>query len=136
MQKFMTIAEELDLSDKSAVLEKEHNTHKIKRNKLKNKGKNRKLAVENSSGGYIMQKSDIDNKTGDVNKTDNQDHPDQSHSKKEHVLRRKRYHNFTPNLMAHEFLAFRRVDRFYHKSTKKRISSQVCLFINILYMHT
>ena len=33
------------------------------------------------------------------------------------VLRRKRFHNFTPRGMAHEFLAFRRLDRFYHRAT-------------------
>jgi len=34
-----------------------------------------------------------------------------------HVLRRKRYHNFTPSVMAHEYLAFRRMDRMYHRET-------------------
>jgi hypothetical protein len=34
-----------------------------------------------------------------------------------HVLRRRRFHNFTPFVMAHEFLAFRRLDRFYHRAT-------------------
>ena len=33
------------------------------------------------------------------------------------VLRRKRFHNFTHRGMAHEFLAFRRLDRFYHRAT-------------------
>jgi tRNA U38,U39,U40 pseudouridine synthase TruA len=42
--------------------------------------------------------------------------------KKVHVLRRKRYHNFTPSVMAHEFLAFRRMDRFHHRSTSRFVS--------------
>lgn len=37
--------------------------------------------------------------------------------KKKMVLRRKRFHNFTPRVMAHEYLAFRRLDRFYHRGT-------------------
>jgi len=44
--------------------------------------------------------------------------------KKKRVLRRKRYHNFTPTVMAHEYLSFRRLDRFYHKSTL-RFASKV-----------
>ena len=34
-----------------------------------------------------------------------------------HILRRRRFHNFTPTVMAHEYLAFRRLDRFYHRAT-------------------
>jgi hypothetical protein len=34
-----------------------------------------------------------------------------------HVLKRKRFHNFTPKVMAHEFFAYRRLDRFYHRAT-------------------
>ena len=37
--------------------------------------------------------------------------------KKEGVLRRKRYHNFTPTVMAHEFWALRRLDRVFHRAT-------------------
>ena len=37
--------------------------------------------------------------------------------KKEGVLRRKRYHNFTPTSMAHEFHSYRRLDRFFHRAT-------------------
>jgi hypothetical protein len=33
------------------------------------------------------------------------------------ILRRKRFHNFTENLMAHEYLACRRLDRLYHRAT-------------------
>jgi tRNA U38,U39,U40 pseudouridine synthase TruA len=36
---------------------------------------------------------------------------------KQRLLRRKRYHNFTPSGMAHEYLASRRLDRFYHRAT-------------------
>ncbi len=30
---------------------------------------------------------------------------------------RRRYHNFTPRMMAHEYLAYRRLDRFFHRAT-------------------
>lgn len=30
---------------------------------------------------------------------------------------RRRYHNFTPKMMAHEYLSYRRVDRFFHRAT-------------------
>lgn len=33
------------------------------------------------------------------------------------VLRRKRFHNFTPRVMAHEYLAFRRLDRIFHRGS-------------------
>eukprot|EP00529_Nitzschia_sp_RCC80_P025384 CAMPEP_0113477738 /NCGR_PEP_ID=MMETSP0014_2-20120614/20365_1 /TAXON_ID=2857 /ORGANISM="Nitzschia sp." /LENGTH=523 /DNA_ID=CAMNT_0000370847 /DNA_START=128 /DNA_END=1696 /DNA_ORIENTATION=- /assembly_acc=CAM_ASM_000159 len=33
------------------------------------------------------------------------------------VLKRRRYHNFTERLLAHDFLAYRRLDRFYHRAT-------------------
>lgn len=31
--------------------------------------------------------------------------------------KRKRYHNFCPKILAHDYLAFRRVDRMYHRAT-------------------
>lgn len=33
------------------------------------------------------------------------------------VLRRRRFHNFTDSMMAHEFFSFRRMDRMYHRAT-------------------
>jgi hypothetical protein len=64
--------------------------------------------------GDSLQKSgkiDSDNKPG---------HGKGSITKKEkkaHVLRRRRYHNFTATVMAHEYLAYRRLDRFFHRAT-------------------
>jgi hypothetical protein len=40
-------------------------------------------------------------------------------NKVKHVLQRKRYHNFTLTVMAHEFLSYRRLDRLYHRSTSR-----------------
>jgi len=33
------------------------------------------------------------------------------------VLKRKRFHNFSPQALAHDYLSFRRMDRFWHKAT-------------------
>lgn len=45
---------------------------------------------------------------------------------KKGVLRRRRYHNFTPTVMAHEYLAYRRLDRFYHRATLRFDISSGC----------
>jgi hypothetical protein len=54
-----------------------------------------------------------------------------------YTLRRKRYHNFTPHVMAHEFLAFRRMDRFYHAATERfdgltNVGTQIFYIIGLL----
>jgi hypothetical protein len=41
----------------------------------------------------------------------------QDSTKGKNVLRRRRFHNFTPTVMAHAFLAYRRLDRVYHRAT-------------------
>lgn len=45
-------------------------------------------------------------------------------NKGKNQLIRKRYHNFTPTVMAHEYLAFRRLDRFYHRATLRLVSDE------------
>ncbi|GKY92730.1 hypothetical protein MPSEU_000243000 [Mayamaea pseudoterrestris] len=40
------------------------------------------------------------------------------------LLERKRYHNFTPLAMAHEYLCLRRLDRFYHRATLRFDTTQ------------
>ncbi len=36
---------------------------------------------------------------------------------KTNLLKRRRFHNFTPSCMAHEYVAYRRMDRVYHRAT-------------------
>lgn len=36
---------------------------------------------------------------------------------KKNLLKRRRFHNFTPTCMAHESVAYRRMDRMYHRAT-------------------
>mmetsp|Transcript_12209 Transcript_12209/g.22891 ORF Transcript_12209/g.22891 Transcript_12209/m.22891 type:complete len:811 (-) Transcript_12209:45-2477(-) len=40
-----------------------------------------------------------------------------NNSTKKRVLKRKLYHNFSRTAVAHDFLSFRRVDRFFHRAT-------------------
>jgi len=49
-----------------------------------------------------------------TNKTASKDTANKTGSR---ILKRRRFHNFTPRVMAHEFLAYRRLDRFYHRAT-------------------
>jgi len=50
---------------------------------------------------------------------ESQSKQEDNENKQLYVLCRKRYHNFTKNVMAHEFLAYRCIDRFYHKGTMR-----------------
>lgn len=36
--------------------------------------------------------------------------------KRTFILQRRRYHNFTPTLVAHEYMAYRKMDRLFHKA--------------------
>lgn len=42
---------------------------------------------------------------------------DDQQSTKQRVLKRKLYHNFSRSALAHDFLSYRRVDRFFHRAT-------------------
>ena len=50
---------------------------------------------------------------------ESQSKQEDNENKQLYVLCRKRYHNFTKNVMAHEFLAYHCIDRFYHKGTMR-----------------
>lgn len=112
MQLLTTHIVELDMDDESAVVEKEYSELRRQRGKQKN-GQRRQEAA-NSNGGKQRDgerqktRGEGSNKSAVKNK---------SLEKSKNLLRRKRYHNFTPTVMAHEFLAFRRLDRFYHRAT-------------------
>jgi hypothetical protein len=55
--------------------------------------------------------------TANAKSTKNNGSNDKEYSEKEYCLRRKRFYNFTENVMAHDFLAYRRLDRMYHRAT-------------------
>lgn len=100
MQAFTTQVEDVNPNDSGAVLEKKFS--EMKRNKQKEqprKKKQRKQAQQNP-------------------KTEN--NKEETRSTKvttKRFLRRKRFHNFSNRVLAHDFLSYRRLDRIYHRAT-------------------
>jgi len=136
MQKLTTQIEVLDENDEGAVLEKQFHDLKRQKNRQKHleKQKSKKqresdsrLSAENGKNNDVntakeysphKKKVRMDNvKHAKASDTTTKTKSKKNGKKQQHVLRRKRYHNFTPTVMAHDFLAFRRMDRFYHRST-------------------
>jgi hypothetical protein len=97
MQMISTQIIELDTNDKAAVLEKGFSLQKRKGQTQKSNQKNKK----NDSKSRGKDKS-----VTTVVKS----------SEGCKVLKRKRFHNFTESVMAHEYLAYRRLDRVYHRA--------------------
>ena len=64
-----------------------------------------------SKGGKKKQKK-ANNDAGDASKPSLEEQ-----YKGANVLKRKRFHNFSPQALAHDYLSFRRMDRFWHKAT-------------------
>eukprot|EP00977_Amphora_coffeiformis_P004788 scaffold1033_cov171-Amphora_coffeaeformis.AAC.5 len=115
MQKLTTHIVALDVKDADAVEAKTQ--HLRKRNKLRQK--------QRSKDKSVLEKSKV---KSDDNQSDNgrESKDDDAISKSTietapgvvgNVLKRKSFHNFTPTVMAHEYLANRRLDRFFHKAT-------------------
>lgn len=105
MQVLTTQVADLDVSDETAVLQKKSSIQKRKHlaNSLQKKKKKEKSTSEDTKS-KTSQEKDLARDDVKINE-------------KHRVLRRKRYHNFTETVMAHEFLAYRRMDRMYHRST-------------------
>jgi len=113
MQRFCTQVVDLDTKDKAAVLAKEFH-----RQKRMNKGKGSKNHKSNENGngkGQDKEKEDLLTSEETVEKI--LEKQKNGKGEKERVLKRKRFHNFTRTAMAHEFLSFRRVDRFFHRAS-------------------
>ena len=108
MQLFTTHIVQLDMNDQAAVMEKEFHNKKRKRQKRQRNDKKPNNKNTNASN------KDNNNNNSERDKKDDDGVPVKSGC---NVLRRKRFHNFTPRVMAHEFLAFRRLDRFHHRCT-------------------
>mmetsp|Transcript_4650 Transcript_4650/g.6048 ORF Transcript_4650/g.6048 Transcript_4650/m.6048 type:complete len:840 (-) Transcript_4650:96-2615(-) len=98
MQKFCSHVVERETTDADALLE-----NKIKSQSDKNN-------EESDNKGRVTKKPFTDENS--LNKT-----KDNSKKEKDYVLKRRRYHNFTPKMMAHEYLSYRRLDRFFHRAT-------------------
>jgi hypothetical protein len=117
MQLLTTKIVELDQSDASAVLEKEFHNNRRKRNRTKQQQKRDDKRRGNNETN-IKNDSVVDNVKTEKSETDKNVTPQTiDKNTTARVLRRRRFHNFTPRVMAHEFLAYRRLDRFYHRAT-------------------
>lgn len=138
MRSLTTHIVDLDTNDAAAVFEKQFHDQKRQRNRAyynnskTNKCEERQKDIKsnydvvdgpNKKGDDVMEKSEMFVCSDERNKKELA--PAKYHKKrstgnkkqKEKVLKRKRYHNFTPTLMAHEFFTYRRLDRFYHRAT-------------------
>jgi len=70
-------------------------------------------AVDNKCG-----KTNSNSPSNDLNRRRDKSSTKTTKTKtKARVLKRRRFHNFTPKVMAHEFLSYRRLDRFHHRGT-------------------
>jgi tRNA U38,U39,U40 pseudouridine synthase TruA len=124
---FTTKIVDLDTSDPSAVLEKEFHVQRRKRHRKKQQDK--RIDKQQHDGSITNDEqqnekkapSHADNNDESFHHNESKQNDDKmSHAKKTgstKVLQRRRFHNFTPRVMAHEFLSFRRLDRFYHRVT-------------------
>ena len=110
MQLLTTQIVKLDPSDPAAVLEKEFHNQKRKRNRQKQQDKQDKKKKP-------PREPSVDSEKKGLPKNEKLKRKDTCKGHSIHVLRRRRFHNFTPRVMAHEFLAYRRLDRFYHRAT-------------------
>ncbi|KAL7517583.1 hypothetical protein ACHAWX_002500 [Stephanocyclus meneghinianus] len=125
MQSFQTQVEELDSEDKGAMLEKSLNETKRKNQKAPKKNRSRGSTDDprQQSSAESEEKMEIEALAEDVFAEESlvncealTDDTDLT-AKVKRLLRRKRYHNFCPNVLAHDYLSYRRVDRFYHRGT-------------------
>lgn len=111
MQLLITGVVDLDPNDKASVQEKKF--HNDKRKRLKRKNDDAKQ--ERGKSSEVEQMKDF--KKIDIKNSDNSAKNVSLSKKSQKLLRRRRFHNFTPRVMAHEYLSFRRLDRFYHRGT-------------------
>jgi tRNA U38,U39,U40 pseudouridine synthase TruA len=120
----------LDLNDKGSVMEKEFSLKNQKKNKAyrdnKKSEKKKKTKDPKEEKKEKVAEEDV-NDNNEPNKgstttvpTATSDNPTKllkTEGKKTNILKRKRYHNFTEKMMAHDYFAYRRLDRIYHRAT-------------------
>lgn len=103
MQKFSTQVVQLDVNDKSAVLEKGFSLQK-RQGQSKKSNRKRKKKFDQNEASEEERKDKVTNELV-------------KNAGKHGILKRKRFHNFTSTVMAHEYLSYRRLDRMYHRAT-------------------
>ena len=111
MRRIATQVEEL--TDAGSKLEKEFNqSSKRKKKKKKQRKRDNKRTISRDDASS--------NKPSKVDKqpsTNTDSKPTSSPSSKTRLLKRKRFHNFTKRILAHNHLAYRRVDRIFHRAS-------------------
>ena len=117
MQKLTTQIVVLDAKDADAVEAKTQ--HMRKRNKLRQKQRSKEMnGLETAKVKADINPSDDDLESKDTDGSDtDKNETETAPGVTGNVLKRKSFHNFTPTVMAHEYLANRRLDRFFHKAT-------------------
>lgn len=115
MQAFTTQVEDVDQNDSGAVLEKRFSESKRNKQKQHNSAKQYKMKQkEPQKKKHRKQTQDSDTTQA---KEGTEEIDDSKNLPAKRFLRRKRFHNFSPNVLAHDFLAYRRMDRIYHRGT-------------------
>ncbi|VEU44711.1 unnamed protein product [Pseudo-nitzschia multistriata] len=115
----------LDVTDEASVLEKGFSAKKLmkrKRDKKQRDAEDNRDKCAGCSTSTNAQQKGLEGASSSVDFKDSRPTKKVKPTKKPkktNVLKRKRYHNFTEKLMAHEYLTYRRLDRIYHRSTLK-----------------
>jgi tRNA U38,U39,U40 pseudouridine synthase TruA len=135
MQSLTTSIVELDENDPAAVLGKQYsegNSRRRRNETTEVKCKDTTPSVSETVITANERKSELHESTviadtsrqadgkPDKKLRDRKHGKNTSKKKKEsgkYCLVRRHYHNFTPTVMAHEYMAYRRLDRFYHRAT-------------------
>ncbi|KAL7563007.1 hypothetical protein ACA910_013530 [Epithemia clementina (nom. ined.)] len=124
------IAEDGDASNTAAIVDtlqdvatcandaEPHPTKKQRKDDSNIANKNNNVVAKSNKKKKTIHKT----KQNDAEEEDDDNNNDNVASKSskvkaKNVLRRRRYHNFTPSCMAHEYLSYRRLDRIYHRAT-------------------
>ena len=117
---------QLDMNDKGAVMEKEFNVQKRRALRWKNKNsKKEKKPKKNEKGNDNNEDDDSEveeenNNTIGEGGTESEPMTTMKGGDKHRgILKRRRFHNFTPRLMAHDYMTYRRLDRIWHRSTER-----------------
>ena len=113
MRRMATRVETLDMKDKGAVMEKEFNMRRRKRHKVQKMNTHRRAKARDSES---HRKKEAPSHTS-IRKVPCDSGDNLAMDKTHKVLRRKRFHNFTTKVLAHDYLAYRRLDRIYHRAT-------------------
>lgn len=113
------------IEGEGAVLEKEFHKQKRKQQCFKS-GKRRNHEEKSNVGNAVGEKEveaheKVQNKNNQSPTSRDDEKGGKAKGKRNNrgtrVLRRRRFHNFTHSMMAHDFFSFRRMDRVYHRAT-------------------